>query len=412
MDARRSTFGLALAGALAAATALGCREDLLAPATGTCPDFCPPEQLQVVDTILLDNVTSDSSFVGYVLPHDATSLQVYRDSTAAAESGSRVVLVFLPFSDTLRLASADTNRGPVIGTDSFTVRLPVRGRNLAAAGLELLLYRIPVSVDSATTYAELDPYFADSTFLAEVAVPDSVADSALTVTIDPLAFPDFAADSNRAAIGVALRNPSGYVQLGAIDNNDGATLTRYVQVDSAGTPVPRNEGKLPDLDTFVGTPASPASETARAIGGAPAARTMLRFDLPIRIVDSSAVVRATLELLPAEPVLGAPADSLAVIAQGLATDVGAKSPLQSVPSDSVGLRIAFLAVGSMDTVRLDVTDMVIGWTTDSTVPRALAVRAIPEGGSFAELRIGAVSSGALRPRLHITFVPPLRLGER
>ena len=411
MDARRSTFGLALAGALAAATALGCGEDLLAPATGTCPDFCPPEQLQVVDTILLDNVTSDSSFSGYILPHEATNLQVYRDSTAAAESGSRAVLVFLPFSDTLRLASADTNRGPVIGTDSFAVRIPVRGRNLAVADLELLLYRIPVTVDTATTYADLDPFFTDSTLLASLVVPDSVADSTLTVILDSLAFPDFAADGNRAAIGVALRDPSTYVQLGAAENNDAASLTRYVQVDSAGTSVARSEGKQPELDTFVGTPNSPVSAEARAIGGTPASRTMLRFDLPVRIVDSSAVVRATLELVPVEPVLGAPTDSLAVIAQGLATDVGAKSPLLPVSSDVVGQLIAFLPVGSTDTVRLDVTDLVISWTVDSTVPRTIAVRAVPEGDSFAELRVGA-AGGAFRPRLHVTFVPPLRLGER
>jgi hypothetical protein len=76
------------------------------------------------------------------------------------------------------------------------------------------------------------------------------------------------------------------------------------------------------------------------------------------------------------------------------------------------LRVAFLPVGAADTVRLDVTDLVIGWTKDSTRPRAFAVRAIPEGAAIATLRMGAASSGPARPRLVVTFVPPLTLGAR
>jgi hypothetical protein len=61
---------------------------------------------------------------------------------------------------------------------------------------------------------------------------------------------------------------------------------------------------------------------------------------------------------------------------------------------------------------LDVTDLVIGWTQDTTLARAFAVRAIPEGGSVAMLRMGASTSGTARPQLHVTFVPPLTLGGR
>lgn len=411
MDGRRTTPSLAIAAAVAAVLALGCQEDLLAPATGTCPDFCPPEQLEVVDSLLLDNITSDSAYSGYVLPQDAASLQVYRDSTAAGEAGSRALVVFPAFSDSLRLSSADTTRGAVIGTDSFTVRIPLRARSLETTDLELLLYRLPATVDTSAAYADLDPFFTDTTLLAAIAVPDTVVDSTFVLTLDALAFPTFVADGNRAAIGVALRNPSGYAQLGTEDSNDGAALTRYVQVDSAGTPVPRSEGRRPAPDTFVGTPTDPVAATARAVGGVPSTRTMLRFALPAR-VDSSAILRATLELLPVAPVLGAPMDSLAVIAQGLSTDVGAKSPLLPVTAELAARVIEFLPVGFQDTVRLDVTDLVLRWVSDSTVPRTIAVVAVPEGGSFAELRFGAIASGASRPRLHLTFVPPLRLGER
>jgi len=412
MEARRTTYGLTLVAVLGAGLALGCGEDLLAPATGTCPGFCPPEQLEVVDSILLDVITSDSTFTGYVLPWEATALQTYRDSSDAGDAGSRAVITFPAFSDSLRVGgSSDTTRGPVVGTDSIAVRLQVSGGNVDATGRELLLYRISPDVDTAATYGDLDLVFADSALLATVPVPDSVTSDSLRVTLDGSAFPGFEQDGNRIGIGVALRNPTGYVQLGSVEGGAPAIITRYVRVDSAGTAVPRVEGRIPDFDTFVGTAIAAAPATSRVVGGVPAARTLLRFALPGRIADSSEVLRETLLLLPSEPVLGAPNDSLAVIAQGLATDVGAKSPLVGVPADSVSLRIAFVGVGSTDTVRLDVTDLVIRWTNDSTAPRALALRAIPEGSSFAELRIGA-ANGPLRPRLHVTFVPPLPLGER
>jgi hypothetical protein len=410
MRVRLRTTRFVVTGA-ALLAALGCREDLLAPANGTCPDYCPPEQLQVVDSVLLDNLLSDSGYSGYVQPSEATTLQVYRDSTDAGEAGSRAVIVFPAFSDSLLVASGDTTRGAVLGTDSFVVVLPVRARNPGFTGLEVALYRIPVGTDSAATFADLDPYFTDSTLLAVLAIPDTLVSDTVSAILDSLAFPDFAADGNRAAVGVALRSPAGYVQLGSSDGLDGAQLGRHVRVDSSGVAVPRIEGRLPSFDSFRASARAAPAPDERDIGGTPAGRTMFRFTLPPRIADSSTVIRATLVLIPTGPVLGAPGDSLGVLAQGLMADVGAKSPLQGIPSDSVGLRVAFLPVGATDTVRLDVTDLVIGWTRDSTRPRAFAVRAIPEGSSVALLRIGA-AGGAARPRLQITFVPPIALGGR
>jgi hypothetical protein len=40
------------------------------------------------------------------------------------------------------------------------------------------------------------------------------------------------------------------------------------------------------------------------------------------------------------------------------------------------------------------------------------VRAVPEGGAFAEGLFGSSASPASRPAVQITFVPPLNLGGR
>jgi hypothetical protein len=251
--------------------AAGCREDLVAPANGTCPDFCPPEQLELVDSLLLDNVLSDSAFSGYVQPYDATSLQVYRDSTEGGETASRAVVVFGSFSDSLLIASVDTTRGAVLGTVSFVVELPVRRRNPAYTGLEVALHRIPVDTDSSTTFVDLDPYFTASTLLAVVPIPDSLTSDTLLVVLDPAAFPAFGPDGNRVAIGIALRSPSSYVQIGSANGNDAVEITRHVQVDSAGVAVPRIEGKAASFDSFLASPQLAATPDERDVGGSPPA---------------------------------------------------------------------------------------------------------------------------------------------
>lgn len=397
---------------LTALVAVACGEDLLAPGDGTCPDYCPVEQLTVVDSVLLDNITSDSTFVGYVMPWAATAMQVYRDSGAAGDVGSRVFFQTLQFSDRLLVAAGDTTRGAVVGTDSFVVEVAIRGRNLGATGLEVGLFRLPVGLGQTATHDQLSPFFTDSTLIGTLPIPDSLESGSVRVRLDSAAFPAFEADSNQAAIGLALRTPSGYVTVGSLEGASAAIVTRYAKVDSGGTPVPRVEAKLPAFDAFTVPPVAPPGPDVRSVGGVPSARTLIRVQLPPRIADSSTVIRATLVLLPSEGVRGAPGDSLPLVVLGVTADVGAKSPLQPLPQDSLALRLSFVPVGTADTVRLDVTDIVIGWVQNPERPRSLMVRAVLEGSSAAELRFAGISAGATRPRLDVTFVPPFTAGGR
>lgn len=389
-----------------------CGEDLLAPGDEACPDYCPPERVVVIDSVLAQNVSRDSTFVGYVLPTEAGVLQLVSDSGSASLPTSRGVVRFRAFADRVLLSTSDTTTGPVVQLDSFSVEVDIRGRNLEQADLSLVLYRLPADIDTTADFDALTPFFDDSTRIGAVAVPDTLIDGSVTLRLDSTAFPTFAADSNRAVIGFALEAPApAYVNIGSIETNAGPILTRYVQVDSAGTLVPRSDGRLPDFDTFLGPAPPPLGPGEHAAGGVPSARTLLRFAVPPRIADSSTILKATLVLMPTRPVFGAPGDSLRVIAQALPVDVGAKSPLGSVPPDSLALRWAVLPSGWADTVRLDVTDLVIGWTRFPARPRAVMVRATPEGSAFTELRFGASGTPGA-PFLQITFVPPLVLGGR
>ena len=391
--------------------AAACAEDVTAP--GLCPDFCPSTRIGVVDTVVLGAIVRDSSFRGYVAPHNATNMQV----TVGGELVSHAVIRFADFSDSVQLGSDAANRRAVVAVDSFRVQLTLANRSADLGEFELVFHRLPASVDTLTPYSDLDPYFRDSTEVGVALVPDSITTGEVSGTLHAGAFPTLASDSSVAAIGVSLRAARpGFANLKS--SNAGSAnvrITRYVQVDSAGGQlVGRSDTTNADMDTFVFPPFPDAGAATLAVGGAPSARALLRVDsLRLRsIIDSSSVVRATLLIVPAEPIRGAPGDTLRILAEAMAADFGPKSPIITVASDSIWFASALVTVGSTDTVRVDVTHIIAPWRLNKQLPWAFVLRALEEGTTPAELRLGSSASASGAPALHITYVPPVVIGRQ
>lgn len=383
-----------------ALAALACQEELTAP--GACPEFCPSTLITVVDTVLRGAVVRDSSFRGYVRPNRAVVLQVANDATGPT---SRGVIKFLQFSEGFVLTGIDTS--DIVAIDSFTVQVVVANR-ADVAGLELRLYRLPPSIDSLVALADVEAFLQDSTLITTFAVPDTVAaGDTLGIAFGPEALPSFDADERVVAIAVELRAPTPtFLDLGALRGGGPATLTRFIKVDSAGVEVvERSDPRTLEFDTFV-FPArpDPTGEELTA-GGVPSARSILRVELPARILDSSNIVRATLILVPSQAVLGASGDTFTVQAERLAADFGPKSPI--IPNVTPGVGSTEVAVGAVDTVRVDITLIVRGWGLDPTVPRSFMIRVTPEASGLGELRFHSSRSQVGRPALQVTYVPTI-----
>ncbi len=393
-------------GATALALA-GCREATTAP--GACPDFCPPASVQLVDTVLGQGIVGDSTFIGFVNGSEAAGMQLVNDTGATSGvTQSRSVIRFIAFPDRLPVAATDTVTGAVVGIDSFAVTLPVVLRSQGVAGLELALHRLPADIDTTASFASLEPFFADSTLLMVLPIPDSLTADTISTVLPDSAFPTFDSDGRRASIGVVLRSPEpAFLTLGAIEVGNAAILTRFARVDSGAGEVEVSDARQPDFDTFVAAPLPlPAADVLR-VGGVPAARAVLRLDIPSSILDSAKIVRATLVLVLTEAVLGAPTDSARILVQRVSADVGAKSPLVTVRADSIPFRSTLVTAGATDTVRIDITDLLTDFQLDPERPRVVVLRAVPEGASFVEARFGSTANAATRPVLHITFVPPV-----
>ncbi len=387
----------------ATVAALGCNENVVAPAV--CPEYCPATTLEVLDTLLTSAIVLDSTFGGYIVPDSSGQLQIGADSAIT----SRAVFRFLSFPDTI-LDANDLNRPlPVVSVDSFEILLAMTKRSTDTAGPVLPVYALPSDVDASSTYDDLLPYFDDSTRIGAVELIDTVTFGRISAVLPGDAFGALTSDSN-AAVGVGYESAqSGFVNLVTVDSTFAATaLVRYAKVDSAdGALAERSDTVGVAFDTFVFPPRSPLDPGVLAVGGAPAYRTLLRVDLPTLIVDSSNVVRATLKLVPAEPVYGFRGDSLLIQTQTVSVDVGAKSPIVAPATDSVGVGNSLVPVGSADTVFIDVTDQIRVWKPLPTLPRTISIRVLPEGASISELRFNSSRSAFGTPLLQITYVPPV-----
>jgi hypothetical protein len=115
-------------------------------------------------------------------------------------------------------------------------------------------------------------------------------------------------------------------------------------------------------------------------------------------------VRATLELVPAAPLLGLPTDPPGLEARPILADLGPKSPVVDNTTTSL-IRGDTISVGTSDTVRIDVTSIVQFWQSASDRPRTLALRLLPEGASFTRAVFGSSRSPEVGiPRLRITYM--------
>lgn len=418
-----------------------CTEQVTAP--GVCPNFCPGGAIDIKDTIFRDVFQRDSAFRGYVRADEA-ELMTVADLPGIVDS--RAVFVMNAMLTRVTPTAGDTSTVP-ISVDSARLRIIVVRRDANAANLRLKLYRLPLTIDSSSTFAQLDPYFGGpvidsvnvSDLLARPPIGDTATvriwgdtirtdsaghtlqiargDSSLIVyfDLDTTQAPFVMADSGKLAWGVRVAADSlASAALGANDVFDRDPLIRwfyhYTIPDTLATPdsvVHDDRLRETVFDSFVFDPPHPPLDDNLTVGGAPSARSLLRVAMPAFLHDSFDVVRATVILVPVAPVLGAPGDSFVVRARPILTDLGAKSPISSQGAFYGG---ATIRIGSADTVRIELSDLIRAWALDTSATTAIMLDQLPEAASYTEIRFYSSRTPAFRPALHVTYVKRFPFG--
>ena len=390
---------------------LGCDQKITAP--GVCPQFCPSSGIAVQETLLTEVVLSDTSYSGYLDGFEGITVHVAGGGTGVSYGVFRFEKFGnkMPFDNNINVP-IDSGGGRM---DSLRLEVKLSDWDANVPGAELVLHRLPVSVGQNSTFAELLPFFSDSTVIGSVALPDTVLpDSVITDTLSivflPSDVPNFVADSFEIAVGLSVRAPSqAHTRLFAWESDRGPVMRRFatiVNYDSAGAFVERNDNRVAKFDTHIFPDfAGPGQPQTLEIGGDPVSRAFLKMTLPDVILDSSQVISATLLLVPTEPLAGIPTDTINFVAGALGADFGAKSPLLFSPND-LALSATPLAVGSSDTLALNVTNVIALWQSNSNRVRSMAIVMQREGGSVGVLRVGSVTHPTLKPTLRLIYVPP------
>lgn len=393
----------ALAAGVAAVLAVGCKEQLTTP--GHCPALCPSNNLQLVDTLLTDADVADTSVRGYVDVREASYLLA-----STLDSLQSVILVRFTKRDTVWFPnSTDT---AIVGTqDSVMLSVTIGQRDTAVKSLRLVVYRLPAHLDTAATFASIQPYFADSQLVDTVAVPDTVQSGSFVAKIaDSLAVPPL--DSGVVSLGIAVV-AAGKTALTVGSGNLGTSaplLSTYAHARAPHDTLSHVFTVAPFVSLFVMSP-PPAQPPPGllAVGGIPTARATVRLSLPEVVVDSNAIVRATLLLNTASPAGGFARDTFFVIAEPVVRDYGVKSVLWPDSAVSGQVRVA---QGQSGPVAIDIAPILRFWGTtvgDST-PRLVVLRVFPEGSILGAVTFAGRAAGAAGPQLRVTYVKKYTFG--
>ena len=390
-----------------------CQERLTSPAD--CPALCPGGSVEVFDTVVSVVAGRDSSYPsfvdrnnGYIGRGQGTALLV---SSGFAASEDRAVYRFAARGDSIKVR--DTLRSYTV--DSAQLSFTLVARDTLVDGLKVYLYRIASAVDSTTTFTDIESQLVEPNLIDSLVVPDTLNTGAIRTMVrgaDVARLNLPPGGDSVLALGLRMTaNTATGIRMGAVVSGTAPTFTNFVTVDVPDTGSLRKQVLSPvtDFNTFVTqTPLVP-DDTLLTVGGEPSSRALLRFALTDEFLDSTTIVRATLELTPVRPIVGLPTDPSILQTIAVVGDLGAKSPLANTANDIAAgfIRQDTLETVQSDTIRIEMTPIVQLWQSARTRPQSVFVRLTPEGSTFARAVFFSSRSAAggtlVAPRLRITF---------
>jgi hypothetical protein len=389
---------------------------------GACPALCPGQQAQLRDTTFFA-IALDTTIAGF--PAVGSEEQFF--VAAMGDTLETAAVIRFDSLPTVFRRTTSTTDSVIMAVDSAYLRLTILTGDTLGLATTLDVY--DVDLDGAE---EADPLSVASAFTAgrligSRTIPaDSLRDSVLVPIDNAKLFARIQeADASRRRMRLGVKIRDGGARKIRITSSNGGAFSQIVFRPSLDTAVPKlvvgNLSKTPDepiiatdfIDYQVilkGPPEPPAG--VLRVGGLPGRRTYLRFDIPPAILDSSAVVRATLQLTQ-RPARFSPeaGDTLqlahyGVVASTAVTDLSrALLFIDRLPSLADTLRVTPADSGLREFE-------IIGWvrvwkgTTANKTPRALALRLPAEGLSASLIDIFSLEApAAVRPRLRLTYLP-------
>ncbi|MEA2705615.1 MAG: hypothetical protein QOH22_403 [Gemmatimonadaceae bacterium] len=159
----------------------------------------------------------------------------------------------------------------------------------------------------------------------------------------------------------------------------------------------------------------PGAPSDLDVGGLPPRRVYVQFSIPLSIIDSATVVRATLLLNQIPNSLLDPADTVLILPSLVLAGKAVTDPTKAaqIVAD-IALDTVRITPGGSGLKEIELAGAFPIWRTQSpdTVPRAIVLKTINEGNSPLEIRFSSTEAAlaALRPRLRISYTTRVPLG--
>jgi hypothetical protein len=404
--------GLCLAGVLAISILTACTEQL-STSVG-CPDLCT-DQEGGIETVTIDPVVLDTTVSGLLgLGTERAMLIATRGDTV----DSRAVIRFDSIPARYTKSITDTTTFAITRADSarLRVRLDTVGAKFPGP-VTIEAYDVNTDAPDSATSA-VAALFVPSRFITSKTY--AVAD--LKDTLD-LPIPESAILSRlgqRLRIGLRAFSTSGSVQfrINAVESGLPEQLRFRVDADTSiaavalapysKTPTDQSTiaSSLADYTLIVKSPPGGGNPVLN-VGGLPAQRAYLRFNIPPFLADTAQLVRASL-LLTQIP-------DRSVDAKDTMTIIGHVSLAASAISD-IGRAALITAQQSLDTLKvvpgdsgvktLEVGQIVGLWRTQSlaNTPRAIVLVSGTEAQTpLRALFFSMEAAPQLRPRLRVSY---------
>jgi hypothetical protein len=389
-----------------------CTEDTL---TGVDPDAAPGEARETIEIELSSSdvpVWRDTTFTDYALPSTSSSRLVAQSTDLRA----RVLARFATLPDSV-----------LVGEDRLAVESFSAGRIRLV--LDTVASMVPEAGGSVEAYSLARGFVTREATWSEAAAGEpwttpggDLGELLGTLQIDSLAadtvFLPLTADTD--SLLQAWLADDGEPGLALVSATDETSLTiRQAVLAFDVKPVGRDTLvetlRAATATTFLFDPPAPSPGLGLRLGGLPAARAYVSFELPESVggveLRGALINRATLLLTstgtPAAPF--ATADTLLASTFSLLAnpfEFGPKSPVGLNTANAVEILPEAMEGGGE--LELPITSLVREWAAadPGSMPELnLGVRLLPEGGTIAYWEFGHAGDPARAPRVRIVLTP-------
>jgi len=397
---------------------LSCSENL--DSSGVCSVLCPAVGGDVknitIDAVVIDTTVASLSGLGT----EAGLLLAARGDTL----DTRVIVRFDSLPSTF-LPHGDTTQA-ITQVDSAYIQFTLDTLSIKGAEpVTIEAYDVDTTANDTSTAAVLalfrpDRFISSQTF-ARAQLTDTLKyfiDNATVLT----------KIQNHAALRIGLRATgpaSSQMRLISVEGGFGPSLSFRATPDTATarltatpfskTPVGQSilAANLTDYTVIAKAPPE-AAPSILSVGGLPARRVYIRFNIPDSIIDSSTVVRATLLLNQLPNTAIDPTDTVLLLPQVVLAGTAVKDPSKAAQIiGTISVDTLRLTPGGSGIKNVELARAFTLWHTQSpdSLPRAIVLKSLTEGNTAIELRFSSSEDiAALRPRLRISYTAKVPLG--